>query len=131
MIYGQSSIIAFKKNKLAISRPDCAILGRPSITLSSSSILLHMKDRGVPSMANPFSGTMIHWVIIPSASPSTRVASPAVLLNQIDPTLHNLNMTSSNFFFLKAKVTAVGCPCYLGGCILQNSFAASRPLIGS
>ena len=96
--------IAFKKKNLAISRPDCALLGRSSIALSSSSILFHMKDRGVPSMANPFSGIIIHWIIISSASPSTRAASPAVLLNQIDPISHNLNMISSNFFFSKAII---------------------------
>jgi len=96
--------MAFKKKNLAISRPACALLGRSSIALSSSSILFHMKDQGVPSMANPFSGIMIHWIIISSASPSTRAASPAVLLNQIDPISHNLDMISSNFFFFKAIV---------------------------
>jgi hypothetical protein len=102
------STIAFKKNNLATSRPGYAFLGRSSIALSSSSILFHMKDRGVPSMANPLSGIMIHWILISSASPSTRAASPAVLLNQIGPISHNLNMISSNFFFLKAMDMGAG-----------------------
>jgi len=66
-------VIAFKTKKLAISRPACAILGRPSIAKSS-----------------------------------TRDASPAVLLNQIDPISHNLNMISSNFFYLKAIARLLG-----------------------
>jgi len=53
-------------------------------------------------------------------------ASPAVLLNQIDPISHYLNMISANFFFLTAIVIRnIGCNMLQNGPI-SRSFSLNR-----